>query len=80
MQVKIIKCHSDSFWYKNNIGEIFNVIRMKNERNFEYYLCKDFFNERIISIQDAIPFYRNEKIKNILNKIKCTTIEKNTKN
>lgn len=25
MQVKIVKCSSDKYWYANRIGEVFNV-------------------------------------------------------
>ena len=38
-KVKIIKCSRDTFWYKNYIGRIVNVVKHSNEENNDDYSC-----------------------------------------
>jgi len=73
MQVKIMKCSDSSYWYKDKIGETFKVKHANNN----LYKCINRIG--YIKIQDTINI-RRYKIENLLNKVKCTTTEKNTRN
>jgi len=73
MQVKIIKCSDSLYWYKDKIGEIFDVKHVNNN----LYRCINRLG--YIKIEDTINI-RHYKIQNLLNIIKCTTTERNTKN
>jgi hypothetical protein len=44
MKIKIIKCSSDNYWYKDYIGEIFNVLESESKAfKVEYKSICDYF-------------------------------------
>jgi len=70
MQVKIVKCSNNLFWYNNKIGEIIDVT-LVNKTNFLYFSLNN-GTSRTILFYDTIPYNRKEKIEKILNNInKC---------
>ena len=69
LQVKIIGCWSSGFWYKNEIGKIYDV---KKVHMGQYRVMPKFNNgldEFYIREDDAVVFNRREKLEKIIEKI-----------
>jgi hypothetical protein len=64
-QVKIVKCTQKSYWYKNCIGQVFDVL---DDDHDQWYIPMN--NELFfIRKEDTVLFNRRQKINKIISKI-----------
>jgi hypothetical protein len=71
MQVKIIKCSDNTFWYFDKIGEVFNVIYMNIGNKPSHYFYEINNKSYLINLDDARIINRRDKIEKILNRNSC---------
>ena len=67
ISVKIIKCSSPGYWYRDYIGK---VVYVKPVNDHEYgFVTLDGFMTYFIYKSDAVEFRRREKLEKIIKKI-----------